>query len=94
MKGKNFLRLIMSFLCMLAPTLLSAQDSAYTHDDRFPFIITRNPSFTPHLSDEDFYQHSSGVIFKVNRTEIPDDDHFMKLYRDSVLPWINARHLQ
>lgn len=72
------------------------QEKSYVHDSRFPFIIITKDTVTatPHLEDEDFYRHSSGVIFKVNRTEIPVTDRFMKLYRDSVLPMVNARHLQ
>lgn len=81
---------------MLVPSLSWGQDEPYVHDSRFPFIILTKANSTkaPILSDAEFYNHSSGVIFKVNRTEIPADDHFMTLYRDSVLPMINERHLQ
>lgn len=74
----------------------SAQEVSYVHDSRFPFIIITKDTTQqqPVLSDEEFYNTSSGVIFKVNRTEIPANDAFMKLYRDSVLPFVNEKHLQ
>lgn len=72
------------------------QEPLYTHNSRFPFIITTKDTVQqiPAFTDEEFYQSSQGVIFKVNRTEIPATDRFMTLYRDSVLPWVNAQHLQ
>lgn len=81
---------------LLVPTILSGQDSVYEHNSQFPFIIVTKDTVTeaPRLTDEEFYRFSSGVIFKVNRTVIPANDQFMKLYRDSVLPWINSQHLQ
>lgn len=83
-------------LLLLVPTISLAQTEAYTFDSRFPFVIITGDTVqqAPRLSDEEFYRHSSGVIFKVSRTEIPADDKFMALYRDSVLPWVNASHLQ
>lgn len=93
---KPLVLIALSILAMLLPTAACGQEPSYAYDSRFPFIIVSTDTLTtpPDLDDESFYSHSSGVIFRVNRTEIPLDDRFMTLYRDSVLPWINARHLQ
>lgn len=68
-----------------------AQGKSYTHYKLSPFIIITKDSVKqlPAFTDEEFYNTSSAALFKVNRTEIPDDDSFMKLYRDSVLPMLN-----
>lgn len=81
---------------LLLPAVLSGQQASYLHDSRFPFIIITKDTVeqAPVLTDEEFYRSSKGVIFKVNRADIPATDSFMTLYRDSVLPWINASHLQ
>lgn len=88
--------ILFAFVMLLLPAVLSGQQTSYVHDSRFPFIIITKDTVeqAPVLSDEEFYRTSKGVIFQVNRTEIPATDNFMKLYRDSVLPWINASHLQ
>lgn len=87
----------MMLMLLLVPATASAQDDVYVHDSRFPFIIITKDTvqqLPPLSNEEEFYRTSSGVIFKVNRTEIPAADPFLKQYRDSVLPWINAQHLQ
>lgn len=89
--------MILTLLFAPMMTLLSlAQGELYAHDSHFPFIIISKDTVSelPKFSDEEFYNTSSGVIFKVNRTEIPADDKAMKLYRDSILPWVNRNHLQ
>lgn len=88
--------MIFALALLLVPAIVSGQKASYVHDSHFPFIIITKDSVDelPALSDEEFYRCSSGVIFKVNRTEIPATDSFMTLYRDSVLPWVNASHLQ
>lgn len=81
---------------LLVAAGMSAQEKVYVHDRTFPFIIITKDTVEqlPQFTDEEFYRNSQGVIFKVNRTEIPATDKFMSLYRDSVLPWVNAQHLQ
>lgn len=88
--------LVVIIAVLVMPILLVAQDDVYAHDNNFPFIIVTKDTVQqlPEFSDEEFYGISQGVIFKVNRTEIPATDKFMALYRDSVLPWVNAQHLQ
>lgn len=95
-KIKTLLKVMLIFVMFFAPVVASAQNTAYVHDEEFPFIIITKSDATqaPALSDEEFYRNSAGVIFRVNRTEIPSDDRFMKVYRDSVLPKINGSHLQ
>lgn len=87
-----------SLLCtmLLSVLTLRAADSVYVSDPDFPFILISNDTVNqpPHISDEDFYALSTGVVFEVNKTEIRRDDQFLQLYLDSVLPRINSQHLQ
>lgn len=83
-------------MLLLVPVIASGQDEMYTHHQDFPFIIITSDTVEqlPEFTDQEFYAASQGVIFRVNRTEIPADDRFLKLYRDSVLPWVNQQHMQ
>lgn len=88
--------LVLTLTLLLVTMVASAQEDVYVHDQEFPFIIVTKDTVQqlPQFSDEEFYRTSQGVIFRVNRTEIPATDPFMELYRESVLPWVNAQHLQ
>lgn len=72
------------------------QQTDYIHHKDFPFIIITGDNITQlqEFTDEEFYATSQGVTFKVNRTEIPQGNTFLQLYRDSVLPMVNKSRLQ
>lgn len=70
--------------------------AVYGHDSQYPFIIITKDTVRslPHFSDEDFYNHSTGVVFQVNKTIVRADDPFIQTYRRDIVPLINDKHLQ
>lgn len=86
-----FFGVLILLLCSFAP---QAEKDIRTS---YPFIIITpadSSDAAPVISEEDFYKMSASVIFKVNRTEIHQDDPFITLYRNEVLPMLNDDHLQ
>lgn len=62
----------------------------------FPYLVV-TPSDVdsiPPFSDEEFYDRSGSVIFAVNKTDVAYDNPFFDLYYNTLLPYVNARHLQ
>lgn len=93
MKASKFALLIITLLLTLSSR---AQDSAYTHDADYPFIVISKDTVTtpPTFTDREFKDAATAVYFKVNRSTIQDGDAFAALWRDVVLPRINGQRLQ
>lgn len=87
------LGLLMSVLCGFA-----AESASVDFDgERYPFILVTpadSSDTVPTFSDDEFYKMSASVIFKVNKTDIRQDDPFLMLYRTEIIPMINAKELQ
>lgn len=90
---KRCIILILSILCTF---IAKAQEEMYYHDSLYQFIILTKDTVNlpPQLTDQEFYEISEGVVFKVNRTELREDDPFLKKYRNEILPYVNSQHLQ
>ncbi len=75
---------------------VGAKDLPYCHDENYPFIVISKDTLRniPSFEDQEYYSTSASVIFKVNRTDIRQDDPFLKIYRNEILPRINGGHLQ
>lgn len=86
---------IRKYIPILVSLLVSAAAYAATAED-FPFVYITSDSVrtAPVFSDQQFYEISTKVIFKVNRTEINPDDEFFEKYRNEILPLVNSKHLQ
>lgn len=88
-------RIFLIAIALCYALVLGAKDFVGNLED-YPFIIiTKDTTQTlPSFTDKEFYSISTGVIFKVNRTEIRRDDPFFELYRNVIVPVINSSHLQ
>lgn len=91
-----FLGILIPVLCCFAaePEAVIPEKDVRTG---YPFMIVTPADSTetaPSISEDDFYKMSASVIFKVNRTEIRNDDPFLTLYRNEILPLANERRLQ
>jgi len=87
---------ISTIIILFIALRLEAQEKLYYHDSTYPFIIITEDTVTypPQLTDKEFYEISQGVVFKVNKTDLREDDSFLQKYRNEILPRINAQHLQ
>lgn len=81
----------MSFVCLLQ---MKASGVSVPEVKKSFMVITDEKAEAPKFNDEEFYRISTSVIFKVNRTQINPDDEFYQVYRNQILPAVNARHLQ
>lgn len=61
----------------------------------YPFVFVSDSIVTspPVISDSLFDVIARGIHFKVNRTELLKDDPFIKLYNDSLVPWLKENNL-
>lgn len=83
-------------LTLVGMAATHAQENSYRYDTEFPFIVITSADVDqlPAFSDQEFYEHSNSVIFKVNKTDVSYDDPFFELYYSRLLPYINERRLQ
>lgn len=82
-------------ICFIFSSLqLCAGGNLNAHD--YPFIIVTSDTVKqlPPFTDQQFYSISTGVIFKVAKTDINPNDPFLELYRNEIVPMINQGHLQ
>ena len=86
------LMMVLSFVCGQQVKGFAA---SVPEDDNTFFLVTSDTVMeAPKFSDEEFYRLSTSVVFKVNSTLVSPDDAFFRLYREELLPSVNARHLQ
>lgn len=87
---------VLTILLMLIALRSSAMSDVYSPDQTYPFMIVTSDTVTeaPKFTDEEFYQISTSVVFKVNRTDISPDDPFFTIYNEEVRRYINTKHLQ
>ena len=57
-------------------------------------IIAKDSTSFADISDDEFYEKSSSVIFSVGSSWIPLNNPFIETYRTDVLPYANEHHLQ
>lgn len=83
---------------LLIPTNVWAQGqngASYRQLPDFPFVFVSDSIVTtpPVICDSLFDSVARGVRFKVNSTELPQSDPFIKLYNDSLMPWLKRHNL-
>lgn len=72
-------------------------DSRYYHqlpDYPFVFVSDEGVITPPVISDSLFDAAARGIRFKVNSTELQSSDPFVSLYREKLLPWLQANNMQ
>jgi len=62
----------------------------------FPFVIVSDSSVTtpPVVSDSLFDAAARGIRFRVNSTDLQDDDPFIALYKQRLVPWLKEKGMQ
>lgn len=96
-KPKMKLRaIVIAVLLMLLAHVARAIDVRYSQLPEYPFIVVSDPDvqFAPEIGEEEFFEMSTSVIFRVNRTEVDPNAEFFRIYRSQILPMVNERHLQ
>lgn len=90
------LRLSLFVVLFLSALTSQAQSSVYRNDPSYPFIIITSDTVTqaPQFTDKEFHAISTGVQFKINKSDIRPDDKFFTIYNQEILPRINNEHLQ
>lgn len=87
----NILLLLVFAIFLSAKTYaVSASDARHSFFILTPDSVNKLPAFT----DDEFYAISTGVVFKVNSTQISAGDQFLQVYRNEIMPMVNRRHLQ
>ena len=68
----------------------------YRQLPEYPFVLVSDGFVTtpPEISDSLFDAASRGIRFKVNRTELQDNDPFIPLYKKELVPWLKSQDLQ
>lgn len=89
-------RLILMMTILAFACASQADTSPYSLQSLDSFIILTDDtvSQTPTFTDEQFYELSTSVIFKVNSTQIRPDDAFFEVYKKTIIPIVNRQHLQ
>ena len=61
----------------------------------YPFVFVSDSIVTspPVITDSLFDVIARGIRFRVNRTELLQDDPFIPLYNDSLVPWLKKNNL-
>ena len=61
----------------------------------YPFVFISDSIVTspPVITDSLFDMVARGIHFRVNRTELLQDDPFIPLYNDSLVPWLKEHNL-
>lgn len=96
---RSILHKILSVLCMIlsqSAVLAQKPDSMlYKQLADYPFVFVSDSIVTspPVISDSLFDVIARGIHFKVNRAELLKDDPFIKLYNDSLVPWLKENNL-
>lgn len=85
--------LILAFLQVMAQM---PDRRHYYQLPEFPFVLVSDNfvAIPPVVSDSLFDAASRGIRFKVNRTELQDNDPFIPLYREKLVPWLRSQDLQ
>lgn len=68
----------------------------YRQLPEYPFVLVSDDfvATPPEVSDSLFDAAARGIRFKVNRTELQDNDPFIPLYRKELVPWLKSQDLQ
>ena len=77
-------------------TLAQKPDSLlYKQLPDYPFVFVSDSIVTspPVITDSLFDVIARGIRFRVNRTELLQDDPFIPLYNDSLVPWLKKNNL-
>ena len=69
--------------------------SLYKQLPKYPFVFVSDSIVTspPVITDSLFDIVARGIRFRVNRTELLNDDPFIPLYNDSLVPWLKQNNL-
>ena len=89
--------LVLAFFCSGQSSALAQMpdSSLYKQLPKYPFVFVSDSIVTspPVITDSLFDIVARGIRFRVNRTELLNDDPFIPLYNDSLVPWLKQNNL-
>ena len=83
------------FLVQASALAQKLDGMSYRQLPNFPFVFVSDSIVTtpPVISDSLFDSIARGVRFQVNSTELPPTDPFIRLYNDTLVPWLKRHNL-
>ena len=92
---KAFLLIATMFLGQLSILAQKPDSLLYKQLPDYPFVFVSDSIVTspPVITDSLFDVIARGIRFRVNRTELLQDDPFIPLYNDSLVPWLKKNNL-